>query len=79
MALACLSQASVNSGVSGPLGGSSSQVECRVEDFPWGALAACEAGGFEESLPAPLGVFRLYFGGLGFRHEERVCPVEDPP
>ena len=50
MALACLSQASVGSGVSGPL----SPVECRVEGFPRGALAACEGGGFEESLPAPL-------------------------
>ena len=59
--------------------GSLSPVECRVEDFPRGALAACEAGGLEESLPAPWGVFGVYFSGVGLgRHEDPVCPVEDP-
>ena len=61
-------------------GRSLSRVECRVEGFPRGALAACEGGGFEESLPAPWGVCRVYFWGVGLRrHEDPVCPVEDPP
>ena len=36
-------------------GGSLSPVECRVEGFPRGALAACEGGGLQELLPAPVG------------------------
>ena len=60
----------------GPL----SPVECCVEGFPRGALAACEGGGLEESLPASWGVFRVYLWGVGLgRHEDSVCPVEDPP
>ena len=61
------------------VGGALSPVECRVEGFPGGAFAACEGGGLEESVPAPWGVFRVYFRGIGLgRHEESVCPVEDP-
>ena len=60
--------------------GSLSPVECCVEGFPRGAFAACEGGGPEESLPASWGVFRVYFWGPGLgRHEDSVCPVEDPP
>ena len=45
-----------------------------------GAFAACEAGGLKESLPAPWGVFRVFFRGIGLgRHEDSVCPVGDPP
>ena len=51
-----------------------------MEGFPGGALAACEGGGLEESVPALWGVFRVYFRGIGLgRHEDSVCPVEDPP
>ena len=57
MALACMTQASVGSGVSGPFGGALSPVECCVEGFPGGAFAACEGGGLEESVPAPWGPF----------------------
>ena len=60
--------------------GSLSPVECCVEGFSGGALAACEGGGLEESLPAWWGLFRVYFCGVGLgRHEDSVCPVEDPP
>ena len=61
-------------------GGSLSPVQCCVEGFPRGAFAAYEGGGLEESLPALWGVFRVYFWGVGLgRHEDSVCPVEDPP
>ena len=51
-----------------------------MEGFPGGSFAACEGGGVEESLPAPLGVFRVYFRGIGLGcREDSVCPVEDPP
>ena len=51
-----------------------------MEGFPGGAFTACEGGGLEESLPAPLGVFQVYFRGIGLgRHEDSVFPVEDPP
>ena len=51
-----------------------------MEGFPRGAFAACEGGGLEESLPAPWGVFRVSFRGIGLgRHEDSVCPVDDPP
>ena len=57
-----------------------SPVECCVEGFPWGAFAACEGGGLEESLPASWGVFRFYFRGVGLGcHEDSVCPVEVSP
>ena len=57
-----------------------SPVERCVEGFPRGAFAAREGGGLEESLPASWGVFRVYFRGVGLgRHEDSVCPVEDPP
>ena len=50
-----------------------------MEGFPRGALAACEGGGLEESLPASWGVFRVCFWDVGLgRHEDSVCPVEDP-
>ena len=62
------------------VGGALSPVECCVEGFPGGAFAACEGGGLEESLLAPWGVFRVHFRGIGLgRHEDSVCPVEDPP
>ena len=61
------------------LGGPLSPVECCVEGFARGAFAACEGGGLEESLLASWGVFRVYFRGVGLgRHEDFVCPVEDP-
>ena len=61
-------------------GGPLSPVECWVEGFPRGAFAAREGGSPEESLPAPWGVFWVYFRGIGLgRHEDSVCPVEDPP
>ena len=61
-------------------GGPLSPVECCVEAFPRGAFTACEGGGLEELLPASLGVFRVYFRGVGLGcHEDSVCPVEDPP
>ena len=45
-----------------------------------GAFAACEGGGLEDLLPASWGVFCVYFRGVGLgRHEDSVCPVEDPP
>ena len=48
--------------------------------FPRGAFTACEGGGLEELLPASLGVFRVFFLGVGLgRNEDTVCPVEDPP
>ena len=51
-----------------------------MEGLPRCAFAACEGGGLEKSLPAPWGVFRVYFWGIGLgRHEDSVCPVEDPP
>ena len=57
-----------------------SPVECCVEGFPGGALAVCEGGALEESLPASWGVFRVRLRGVGLgRHEDSVCPVEDPP
>ena len=60
--------------------GSLSPVECCVEGLPRGAFGACESGGLEESLPASWGVFWVYFWGIGLgRHEDSVCPVEDPP
>ena len=60
-------------------GGSLSPVECCVEGFPRDAFAACEGGGLEESLPASGVVFPVYFWGVGLgRHEDSVCPVEDP-
>ena len=62
------------------VGGPLSPVECRVEGFPRGPFSACDAGGLEESLAASWGVFRVYFWGVGLgRHEDSVCPVEDPP
>ena len=62
------------------VGGPLSQVQCCVEGFPRGAFAVCEGGGLEESLPASWGVFRVYLWGVGLgRHEDSVCPVEDPP
>ena len=62
--------------VRGPL----SPVECCVEGFPRGAFAACEGGAVEASRPASWGVFRVYLRGVGLgRHEDSVCPVEDPP
>ena len=61
------------------VGGALTPVESFVEGFPQGASAACEVGGLEESLPAPWMVFQVYFRGLGLgRHEDSVCPVEDP-
>ena len=49
-----------------------------MEGFPRGAFAACEGGGLEEPVPAPWGVFRVYFRGIGLgRREGSVCPVED--
>ena len=61
-------------------GGSLSPVECCVEGFPRGAFGACEVGGLKESLSASWGVFWVYFWGVGLgRHEDSVCPVEDPP
>ena len=52
----------------------------------WGSLEPSRAlcgglpRGLEESLLAPWGVFRVYFRGIGLgRHEDSVCPVEDPP
>ena len=60
--------------------GSWSPVDCCVEGFPWGAFAACEGGGLEESPLALWGVFWVYFWGVDLgRHEDSVCPVEDPP
>ena len=60
--------------------GSLSPVECCVEGFPRGAFTACEGGGLEELLPASPEVFQVYFWGVGVgRHEDSVCPVEDPP
>ena len=51
-----------------------------MEGFPQGALAAFEGGGLEESLQALWGVFRVHHRGVGLgRHEDSVCPVEDPP
>ena len=36
--------------------------------------------GLQEPLPASCGVFQVYFRGVGLgRHEDPVCPVEDPP
>ena len=66
------------------VGGALSPVECCVEGFQGGAFAACEGGGLEDSLPAPWGVFRVFFrvyfrGIILGRHEDSVCPVEDPP
>ena len=50
-----------------------------MEGFPQGAFAACEGGGLEESVPASWGVFQVHFWGVGLgRHEDSVCPVEDP-
>ena len=43
------------------IGGPLSQVVCRVEGFPRGALSGCDGGGLEESLPTSLGVFWVYF------------------
>ena len=61
-------------------GGPLSPVECCLEGFPRGALAACEVGGLEESLPTSWRVFWVDFWGLGLGgHEDSVCPVEDPP
>ena len=61
-------------------GGPLSPVECCVEGFPRAALAPWEGCGLEESLPAPWGVFRVYFRGVSLgRHEDFVCPVEDRP
>ena len=61
-------------------GGALSTVECCVEGFPGGASAACKCGGLEESVPAPWGVFRVYFRGIGLGlHEHSVCPVQDLP
>ena len=45
------------------VGGAWSRVECCVEGFPGGAIAACEGGGLEESLLAPWGVFQGLFPG----------------
>ena len=51
-----------------------------MEGFPRGAFAVCEGDGLEELLPALWGVFQVYFRGIGLgRHEDSVCPVEDPP
>ena len=51
-----------------------------MEGFPGGAFAACVGDGLEESLPAPWGVFWVYFRGIGLGcHEDSVFPVEDPP
>ena len=62
------------------VGGPLSPVECCVEGFSWGAFAACEAGGLEESLSASWRVLRVSLRGVGLgRHEDSVCPVEDPP
>ena len=62
------------------VGGPLSPVECCVEGFPQGAFAACEGGGLEESLSASWGVLWVYLRGVGLgRHEDSVCPVEDPP
>ena len=60
--------------------GALSPVECCVEGFPGGAFAACENDGLEESVPAPWGVFWVYFRGIGLgRHEDSVCPVDNRP
>ena len=62
------------------VGGPLSPLECCVEGFPRGAFAACEDCGLDESLPASWGVFWVYLQGVGLgRHEDFVCPVEDPP
>ena len=51
-----------------------------MEGFTRGAFPACEADGLEGSLLASWGVFRVYLRGVGLgRHEDTVCPVEDPP
>ena len=61
-------------------GGPLSPVECCVEGFPQGAFAACKGGGLEESLPTSWEGLRVYFRVVGLgRHEDSVCPVEDPP
>ena len=47
-----------------------------MEGFPQGAFAACECGG----LASLWRVLRVYFQGVGLgRHEDSMCPVEDPP
>ena len=62
------------------VGGSLNPVECRVERFPRGAFLACDSGGLKESLPASWGGLGVYLLGVGLgRHEDPVCPVEDPP
>ena len=51
-----------------------------MEGFSRGSLSACGGEGLEESLPVSRGLFRVYFWGVGLgRHEDSVCPVEDPP
>ena len=52
MAFACLTQASVRSGVSGPIRGFFPPVERHVEGLSRGAPSACNPGGFKESLLA---------------------------
>ena len=62
------------------VGGPLSPVESCVEGFPQGAFAACEGEGLEESLLTSWGVLGVYLRGVGLgRHEDSVCPVEDPP
>ena len=52
----------------------------RVEGLPRGVISACDSGGLEGSLPASSGVFQIYLWGVGLgRHEDPVCPMEDPP
>ena len=51
-----------------------------MEGLPRGGVAACYGGGLVKSLLASWGVFWVYFPGVGLgRHEDSVCPVEDPP
>ena len=62
--------------VGGPLG----LVQRCLEGFPRGALWGYGSGGLEELLLAWWGVLGVYFRGVGLgRHEDPVCPVEDPP
>ena len=51
--------------------GSLSLVQCRVEGFPWGALAACEGGALEELRDGVFGALRWW----GHRWDGSGVPV----
>ena len=52
---------------------------CFVPSAPWDVVL-CISCRLEESLLASRGVFRVHFWGVGLgRHEDSVCPVENPP